>query len=213
MNNNYNLKHNVYGDIMFYYIIEVLTSLFIIFITYTIFNKKEITILETIILLFVFNISLFTIYFNLNIIYLLILSLIIITTYYLYKLLINKDINKIINDNNILINRGIINFNALITNKYTYDRLLYRLKKKGYNNPNQIDYCIKNNNDLIIFKKDSVINYPISIIIDGKILKDNLFSINKSIEWLDNKINDNNLELKNINYAYYKNKDLYFITN
>ena len=213
MNNNYNLKHNVYGDIMFYYIIEVLTSLFIILTTFSIFNKKEITILEILILLFIFNISMFTIYLNLNIIYLLILSLIIIITYYLYKFLIDKDINKVLNDNNILINRGIINFNALITNKYTYDRLLYRLRKKGYNSPDKIDYCIKNGNDLIIFKKDSVTNYPISIIIDGKIIKDNLFSINRSIEWLDNKINNNNLLLKDINYAYYKNKDLYFITN
>ena len=213
MNNNYSLKHNVHGDIMFYYIIEVLTSLFILFSIYTIFNRKEITILEVLILLFIFNISMFTIYLNLNIIYLLILSLIIIITYYLYKFLIDKDINKVLNDNNILINRGIINFNALISNKYTYDKLLYRLRKKGYNNPLEVDYCIKTNNDLIIFKKDSVTNYPISIIIDGKIIKDNLFSINKSIEWLDNKINNNNLLLKDINYAYYKNKDLYFITN
>ncbi len=213
MNNKKKIKHNVYGDIMFYYIVEVITSLFILLTIFTIFNKKEISILEIIILLFVFNISMFTIYFNLNIIYLLILSLIIIIIYYLYTILIRSDLNKVILDDNIFISRGIINFNALIKNKYSYERLLYRLRKQGINNPSQVDYCIKNGSDLIIFKKNSITNYPISIIIDGKIIKDNLFSINKTLEWLDKKINSNNLELKNINYAYFKNKDLYFITN
>ena len=41
----------------------------------------------------------------------------------------------------------------------------------------------------------------------------NLFSINKSIDWLNKKIKDNNLSLININYAYYKNKNVYFITD
>ena len=76
-----------------------------------------------------------------------------------------------------------------------------------------MDYCIKSNNDLIIFKKNSIKNYPISLIIDGNILKDNLFSIKKNIDWLERKIDDNYLNLKDINYAYYKNNEVYFITN
>lgn len=199
---------------MFYFFIKIIISLIIILFTFFLFNKKEITILEIIILLFIFNINILSLYLNINISYLIIISLIIILIYYLYIYLYNTNINKKINNQSkAFINRGIINFNELIKNNYSYESLIFNIRKKGYNNPSEIDYCIKNNNDLIIFKKDTVKNYPISIIIDGLILKDNLFSVNKTIEWLNKKINENNLCLKNINYAYYKNKEIYFITD
>ena len=142
------------------------------------------------------------------------LSLIIFLTYCLYKYLYEFSLNnKIKNSDKVFINRGIINFQELIKENYSYDNLIYNLKKKGISNPNLVDYCIKKNNDLIIFRKNSIKNYPISLIIDGNILKDNLFSINKTIEWLNKKIIDSNLELKNINYAYFKNREIYFVTN
>ncbi len=198
---------------MFSFIIQILISLFIILSFYTVLNKKEIGILEIITLLFIFNISLFTLYRGLNLLYTIILSLIVILVYYLYIYLYKKDIVRKVNDDKVFINRGIINFKELIESGYTYEGLLYNLRKRGIKNPNLVDYCIKKGNDLIIFKKNSVSNYPISIIIDGKIIKDNLFSLNKSLEWLDKKIDAANLELKNINYAYFKNKEVYFVTN
>ena len=198
---------------MFSFIIQILISLFIILSFYTVLNKKEIGILEIITLLFIFNISLFTLYRGLNLLYTIILSLIVIIVYYLYIYLYKKDIVRKVNDDKVFINRGIINFKELIDAGYTYEGLLYNLRKRGIKNPNLVDYCIKKGNDLIIFKKNSVSNYPISIIIDGKIIKDNLFSLNKSLEWLDKKIDAANLELKNINYAYFKNKEVYFVTN
>ncbi|MBQ8472657.1 MAG: DUF421 domain-containing protein [Bacilli bacterium] len=198
---------------MFYFFIQVITSLIIIMFTYHIFKAKEITILETIILLFIFNICLIGLYNSINIIYIVILSLIVISCYYLYKFLYKLNIDKKYNPDKVLINRGIINFHELIKENYSLDTLIYNLKRKGIDNPSLVDYCIKKDNDLIIFRKNSIKNYPISLIIDGHILKDNLFSINKSIEWLDKKLNDNDLELKNINYAYFKNKEVYFITN
>ena len=198
---------------MFSFIIQILISLFIILSFYTVLNKKEIGILEIITLLFIFNISLFTLYRGLNLLYTIILSLIVILVYYLYIYLYKKDIVRKVNDDKVFINRGIINFKELIESGYTYEGLLYNLRKRGIKNPNLVDYCIKKGNDLIIFKKNSVSNYPISIIIDGKIIKDNLFSLNKSLEWLNKKIEDANLELKDINYAYFKNKEVYFVTN
>ena len=198
---------------MFYFFIQVITSLIIIMFTYHIFKKNEITILEIIILLFIFNICLIGLYNSINIIYIIILSLIVICSYYLYKFLYKLNIDKKCNPDKVLINRGIINFQELIKENYSLDTLIYNLKRKGIDNPSLVDYCIKKDNDLIIFRKNSIKNYPISLIIDGKVLKDNLFSINKSIEWLDKKLIDNDLKLKNINYAYFKNKEVYFITN
>ena len=198
---------------MFYFVIKIIFCLLIIFTVYYIFNKKEIKILETLILLFIFNICIYSIYNNISIINTLILSLIILISYYLFNYLYNKNIVKHINNDVVLINRGLINFNNLIKENISYNNLIYELKKKGIDSPDLIDYCIKNNNDLLIFRKNSIKNYPISLIIDGNIIKDNLFSIHKSIEWINSKIDDNNLELKNINYAYFKNKEIYFITN
>ena len=197
---------------MFYFVFKIVFYLLIIYICYYILNKKSISILEILILLFIFNICLYSLYNNITILNTILLSLIIIISYYLYLFLYNKNIlNK--EEGIVLVNRGIINFSNLIKENLTYDNLIYELNKKGIKNPDLVDYCIKKNNDFIVFKSNSIKNYPISLIIDGKILKDNVFSIHKSIEWINNKIDDNNLELKSINYAYYKNKEIYFITN
>ena len=198
---------------MFYFTFKVLFYLVIIYISYYIFNKKDITILEIIILLFIFNICLYSMYNNLSIINTLFISLIIFISYYLYIFLYTKNILNKVNEDIILINRGIINFNNLIKENISYDNLIYELRKKGIKSPDLVDYCIKKNNEFIIFKNNSIKNYPISLIIDGKIIKDNLFSIHKSIEWINSKIEDNNLSLNNINYAYFKNKEIYFVTN
>ena len=198
---------------MFYFYIKVLLSILIILYTYYLFSKKEISILEIIFLLLIYNSCIYLINNNQSLISIIFISLLIIISYYLYTFLYNKSIsNKVIEDK-ILINRGLINFNELIKEKISYNNLIYELKKKGINNPNLVDYCIKKNNELIIFRKNTIKNYPISIIIDGFILDDNLVSINKTIEWLNKKIDDNNLILKDINYAYYKNSNIYFITN
>ena len=193
---------------MFYFILKFLFYLILILSTFYIFKLKEITILEIIIIVINLNIVLYSLYTNLNIIYTFLLYLFVIISYYLYLFLENKTIK----ENNILINRGIINFNNLIKENMTYNNLLFSLKKKGINNPSMVDYCIKRGNNLIVIPKSMIGEYPISIIVDGKIIKDNLFSINKTKEWLDKKIKDNNLSLININYAYYKDKNIYFIT-
>ena len=197
---------------MFYFILKIIIYLIIIFTSYYLLNKKKIGILEIIVLLFIFNVCIYSLYNNLSFLITIIISLIIILSYNLYIFLYNKNIfNNIENIN--LINRGIINFNNLIKENISYDSLIYELKRKGINNIIDVDYCIKRGKDFIIFKKDSIFNYPISLIIDGNILKDNLFSIKRDIEWINEKINENDLTLKKINYAYYKNNNIYFITN
>ena len=199
---------------MFYFFIKIIIYSLILFLIFHIFNKKEITILEIIILLFIFQNICFSLYKDYSIYITMITSLIIVLMYYVYKYIYNVIItNKVYNENKVLINRGIINFNELIKEKYSYESLINSLKKHGVDRPDLVDYCIKQGNDLIIFQKNSIKNYPISLIIDGEILKDNLLSINRSLEWINKKIIENNLELKSINYAYYKNKNIYFITS
>lgn len=197
---------------MISFFLKIIISTSIIFLTYSIFQKKEIKILEIIILLFLFHLCILSIYLNLSMFLLLLSSILIISIYYFYCFLENKEIINKLPKDKVLINRGIINFNELVSSGYNYNELIYQLKKRGIDNPDNIDYCIKKSNDLIIFQKNSIKNYPISLIIDGNILKDNLFSIKKNIDWLERKIDENYLNIKDINYAYYKEKQVYFIT-
>ena len=199
---------------MFYFFIKIFISLLIIFSIYHFFSQKEITILEILVLSFIFNICTFSLFYNINVLYMMISSLLVFVFYFLYVFLYKKSISKkILDGDKVLINRGIINFHELIKENYSYDTLLFQLKKRGIANPSLVDYCIKKGNDLIIFKKNSIKNYPISIIIDGKILTDNLLSIDKSNSWLIKKLEESNLKISDINYAYFKNKELHFITN
>ncbi len=198
---------------MFYFLFKFIFCLIIVFLVYYLFDKKEITILEILILLIIVNICLYSLSNNLDLLETILLTSITIIIYYFYIFLYQKSLVKKVNEDLVLINRGLINFNNLIKGKMTYDNLIYSLRKRGINNPNLVDYCIKSKQDLIIFKKNSIKNYPISIIIDGNILKDNLFSINKSMDWLKKQIDESNLVLKDINYAYFKNKNIYFVTN
>lgn len=197
---------------MISFLLKIIISSFIIFLTYSYFRKKEIKILEVIILLFLFHICILSIYLNISIFILLLSSMLIISIYYFYLYIENKEIINKLPKEKVLINRGIINFKELLSSGINYDELIYELKKRGINSPDNIDYCIKKNNDLIIFQKNSIKNYPISLIVDGNILKDNLFSIKKNIDWLERKIDENYLNIKDINYAYYKEKQVYFIT-
>ena len=198
---------------MISFFFKIIFCFFIIISVYSLFRKKEIKILEILILLFIFNLCLYSFIFNINILNVLLGSIFILISYYLYVFLENKQINKKIFKQNILINRGMINFHELIKVGYSYDELIYQLKKRGIDNPCNIDYCIKQGNELIIFQKNSVKNYPISLIIDGNLLKDNLFSLKKTNEWLEKKLEDNNLTIDQVNYAYYKENQIYFITN
>ena len=106
------IKHDIIGDIMFYFSFKIFLYLLIILVVYYVFNKKAITVLEFIILLFIFNITLFSLYNNLKLIQTFIFVIITLAIYYLYLFCEEKKINKV--NKNVLINRGIINFNALI---------------------------------------------------------------------------------------------------
>ena len=73
----------ILGDHMFLFFFHILVSMFIIFTTFHIFNKKEIGILEVLVLLFLFQTCINSIN-NKSILENIIISLFIILNYYLY---------------------------------------------------------------------------------------------------------------------------------
>ena len=81
----------------------------------------------------------------------------------------------------------------------------------------EIEYAIlEHNGSLSIFRYNKFktkSNYPMPLIIDGKIQYNTLKDINKTSYWLIKEISKKNLKLKNIFYAFYKNKSIYIIKN
>ena len=159
--------------------------------------------LKIIIIIF-FNISIFTLftYHNINIIYGVIVLIISLFIYYITSYF-NKENKEI-----ILIKDGNINFHELINN-YSYHKLINYLKIRHIK-LEEVSYCIMKNKRLIVIKNKDI-NYPISIILNGNLIENNLKLISKSKKWLDSELINHNLEIKNINYAYYKDNNLYFV--
>ena len=106
----------------------------------------------------------------------------------------------------LIINNGVINKKEMKKSRYTLDDLLSQLREKNISNIKDVKYAVlENNGTLTVFKN---IDYPLPIIIDGKIDKKVLKDINKDEQWIKNKYNGN---IKDIFCAFYINNDLYII--
>ncbi len=75
----------------------------------------------------------------------------------------------------------------------------------------EIEYCIKKGERLIIIKNKNNYGYPISIILNGQLQEENLFLIKKDKKWLQEELLKRNLFIKKIDYAYYRRNKIYFI--
>ena len=110
---------------------------------------------------------------------------------------------------------GKINYHELINQRYNLDDLLLNLRQKGIKSIEEVEYAfLENNGRLSIFAYADTLNkkvFPFPIIIDGKIedkyLNKTPYSHNQICSMLDN----NNLSLDNIFYAFYQNKKIFII--
>ena len=114
----------------------------------------------------------------------------------------------------LIINKGILNIKEMIKQRYTLNDLLLQLRDQSIRTIEEVDYAVlENNGKLSVFKKDDKDNniFPLPLIVDGNIEENNLLLINKSKRWLDNVLIEKKMNLKDIFYAFYKNKNVYFI--
>lgn len=114
----------------------------------------------------------------------------------------------------VIIKNGVIDFKCMIEQRYTLDDLLLQLREKDVRSIDEVDYAILEiNGKLSVFKKDDKDNstYPLPIIIDSIVQHDNLYSIGKTNKWLINNLLKKNINLEDVFYAFYKNKELYII--
>lgn len=109
-----------------------------------------------------------------------------------------------------IIKDGKIIFSEMSKLRYTLDDLIAQLREQGIKSIEEVSYAIlENNGKLSTFTKEQ--DYPMPIILDGvidtKVIKD----IGKTPDWVIKMLKSQNLELKDIFYAFYTKKKTFII--
>lgn len=115
----------------------------------------------------------------------------------------------------IIISNGKVNFKEMVKQRYNLDDLLTQLREKKIKTIEDVDFAIlENSGTLSVFTKydQRVGEYPLALILDGKIDYDTLKKINKSSKWLDESLKNKKVKLENVFYAFYSKNSLYIIT-
>lgn len=127
----------------------------------------------------------------------------------------NEDIrNTIEGEVSVIINRGKVNFEEMLKQRYNLDDLLTQLRSQGVKSIEEVDYAIlETSGKLSVFKKsdDKDRTYPLPIILDGKIQEDTLIQIKKDEVWLKERLKEENYDLEDIFYGFYQKNRLFLI--
>ena len=103
----------------------------------------------------------------------------------------------------ILIDKGKINYKELEKERITIDELLEQLRIDGYFKITDVQYAIlETDGNLSILPSPSYVDVPskklnhlpLSLILDGKIIRHNVKLINKNIDWLLETLKSNHIE-------------------
>lgn len=114
----------------------------------------------------------------------------------------------------IIINRGKVNFQEMLKQRYNLDDLLMELRSQGIKSIEEVFYAVLEvSGRLSVFTKDMNVEYPLPVILDGKVDEEVLYQIGKNNDWLDEVINKEGYSLKEIFYAFYRNNELFIIKN
>lgn len=117
-------------------------------------------------------------------------------------------------DVSVIINRGKVNFKEMLRQRYNLDDLLMELRSQGIKSIEGVDYAILEvSGRLSVFEKDGEETYPLPLILNGKVDEDVLIQIGKDEEWLEKVLKEENYNLKDVFYGFYKDEQVFFIKN
>lgn len=109
-----------------------------------------------------------------------------------------------------IINKGKIDFKQMQKLRYSLDDLISQLREQSIKNIEDVNYAIlENNGKLSVFTDDNI--YPMPIILDGVIDFDTIKNIGKSLEWVYELLEKNNLTVEDVFYAFYTKEKTYII--
>ena len=144
-----------------------------------------------------------------------IMILVILEVLFGYVSLKSKTIRNLLDGKtSVIIINGKINYREMIKQRYTLDDLLMNLRDKEIKCLDEVEYAfLEPNGKLSIFKYKSnkSSDYPMPLIMDGKIEEDTLNKINKNKKWLLIRLGIKNIKVKDIFYAFLSNNSIYII--
>ena len=114
----------------------------------------------------------------------------------------------------VMVNRGKINFKEMVRQRYNIDDLLTQLREQHIKSIEEVDYAIlETSGKLSVFeKKDNRFgDYPLPLILDGKIQEDTLRQIQKTEKWLQRTLTEEKVNIEDIFYAFYQEKNIFII--
>lgn len=110
----------------------------------------------------------------------------------------------------MIIKNGKVNFKEMTRLRYTLDDLISQLREQEVKSIEEVDYAVlENNGKLSVFK--SCKDYPLPIIVDGNIDYKVLKDMKKSEKWLQNILDEHQLQLQDVFYAFYSKKKTFII--
>lgn len=125
-----------------------------------------------------------------------------------------KTREKIEGEPSVIINRGKVNFEEMLKQRYNLDDLLTQLREKSIKSIEEVDYAIlETSGKLSVFVKNDDRDYPLPVILDGEVQEETLIQIGKNKKWLIKSLDENHTEIEKVFYAFYKNHDLFIIKN
>ena len=114
----------------------------------------------------------------------------------------------------VMINWGKINFKEMVKQRYNIDDLLTQLREQHVKSIEEVDYAIlETSGKLSVFKKkdNRFGDYPLPLILDGKIQEDTLKQIQKTEKWLQKTLTEEKVNIEEIFYAFYQEKNIFII--
>ena len=103
----------------------------------------------------------------------------------------------------------------MVKQRYSLDDLLISLRQKEIRDLSMVEYAfLEPNGELSIFKYNffkTKSAYPQALILDGELQNKVVKHIRKTPEWVIEQLQNKNLTIKDIFYAFYKNKKIYII--
>lgn len=113
----------------------------------------------------------------------------------------------------LIINKGKINKTEMKKQRYSLDDLMLELRNNNIEDLTQVRFAILENNGRLNLYKNDTSDIPFPLILDGCVQKDTLSYINKDLDWLIDNLDNKNLNIEDIFYAFYKDNKVYVIKN
>ena len=123
----------------------------------------------------------------------------------------SKTFRKIIDGRpTVIIKNGKIMFSEMQKLRYSLDDLILQLRDKQIATVEEVKFAVlETNGKLSVFPKES--SYPLPLILDGVLDLDVLNDINKNKNWLFKILQDKNLKLEDVFYAFYAKGNTFII--